>query len=235
MKVTKHGDFLYQLTRWPMLFPVNVFLVREDDGFTLIDAGMGGSAPAIISAADGLGGQITRITLTHCHSDHIGSLDALIAALPQAEVSMSSATERVLRDDRAVKAKKANGAGPSPLNARTLEAGDRVGSLEVVAAPGHSADQVAYFDVRDRSLIAGDAFQTRGGIAVSGTIKFLFPFPGWATSDKPLALESARSLRALEPSQLAVGHGDTLSAPLAAMDGAISESERKLGAEVSHA
>jgi glyoxylase-like metal-dependent hydrolase (beta-lactamase superfamily II) len=41
-----------------------------------------------------------------------------------------------------------------------LSVGDWVGSLEVEAAPGHTPGQVAFFDARDRTLIAGDAFQT---------------------------------------------------------------------------
>ena len=235
MKILTHGDYLVQLTRFPLLFPVNVFLVREDDGLTLIDTAIGGTAPAIISAAQRLGAEIVRITLTHAHSDHIGSLDALINSLPNAELSMGTETERILSEDRAAKAGKSNGKGFGPLEARLLNPGDRVGSLEVAAAPGHAPDQIAYLDVRDRTLIAGDAFQIRGGIAVSGTVKPLFPFPAFSTTDKLLALESARALRALTPSRLAVGHGNTLDDPLAAMDGAIDESDRKLAAKLRHA
>ncbi|MCO5178129.1 MAG: hypothetical protein M9890_14330 [Thermomicrobiales bacterium] len=45
--ITTHSNNLIQLTRWPLLFPVNVYLVREDDGFTLIDTGVwrGGDDP----------------------------------------------------------------------------------------------------------------------------------------------------------------------------------------------
>ncbi len=44
MKVTKQGTNLLALTRLPRLFPVNLYLVREDDGFTLIDTGIPGGA-----------------------------------------------------------------------------------------------------------------------------------------------------------------------------------------------
>jgi glyoxylase-like metal-dependent hydrolase (beta-lactamase superfamily II) len=98
--------------------------------------------------------------------------------------------------------------------------------LEVVPAPGHTPGHVAFLDTRDRSLIAGDAFQTQFGIAVSGTLKLMFPFPALATWHKPTALQTARALRALNPSRLAVGHGPTLDNPLAAMDAAILAAER---------
>jgi glyoxylase-like metal-dependent hydrolase (beta-lactamase superfamily II) len=110
-----------------------------------------------------------------------------------------------------------------------------VGSLEVVASPGHSPDHIAFFDTRDGSLIAGDAFQTRGGVAVSGTVKPLFPFPAMGTWHRPTALESARALRALAPTRLAVGHGTVLDQPLEAMDRAIAEAERGLAAKAAHA
>jgi glyoxylase-like metal-dependent hydrolase (beta-lactamase superfamily II) len=47
-----------------------------------------------------------------------------------------------------------------------------------------------------------------------------------ATWDKAQVLDSARDLRALEPTTLVVGHGPALRAPGAAMDEAISRAER---------
>jgi glyoxylase-like metal-dependent hydrolase (beta-lactamase superfamily II) len=109
---------------------------------------------------------------------------------------------------------------------RLLKPGDRVGSLEVVASPGHTPGHIAFFDVRDRALIAGDAFQTRGGIAVSGDLRLLFPFVAMATWNKPTALTSAAALRALEPSVLATGHGEAIKEPATAMDQAIESARR---------
>jgi hypothetical protein len=85
---------------------------------------------------------------------------------------------------------------------------------------------VAFIDVRDRTLIAGDAFQTRGGIAVSGVLRPLFPFPAMATWNKQAALASATALRALRPTLLAVGHGKALRDPATDMDGAIEAARR---------
>jgi glyoxylase-like metal-dependent hydrolase (beta-lactamase superfamily II) len=242
MRETHLGPNLTQLTRWPLLFPINVYLVREDDGLTLIDAAMPGSAPAILAAARLLGAPIRRVVLTHADSDHIGSLDALCAALPDAEVLMTERTAQLVSgdvsQDRDEAAKGGLGRFRKTAETRptqTLGDGDRVGSLQVVASPGHSPDHIALFDTRDGTLIAGDAFQTRGGMAVSGTIRPTFPFPGIFTWHKPTALESARALRNFDPTLLVVGHGEALRDPLAAMDRAIEVAERKLNRQPQHA
>jgi glyoxylase-like metal-dependent hydrolase (beta-lactamase superfamily II) len=103
-----------------------------------------------------------------------------------------------------------------------LAAGDRVGSLEVVASPGHTPGHVAYIDRRDGSLIAGDVYTSYGRVAVSNHLYPRFPLAAMATWDKVQDLESARALRALDPAVLVVGHGPSQLGPLPAMDAAIA-------------
>ena len=50
-----------------------------------------------------------------------------------------------------------------------------------------------------------------------------------ATWDKAKDLESARTLRELDPSLLAVGHGRAIRQPGQAMDAAIARSARRMG------
>jgi len=225
MKVTTHGNYLIQLTR---LVAFNCFLVREDDGFTLVDTGLSGSAKNILEAARQQGAPIVRIALTHAHVDHVGSLDALRDELPDAEVVITARDARFLAGERSLdpgepQDKLRGGYVTCKTRpTRTLAHGDRVGSLEVIATPGHTPGHAAFLDTRDRTLIAGDAFQTQGGIAVSGIIRPLFPLPALATWHKPTALKSARLLCELEPRRLAVGHGRVLTDPVPAMQRAIA-------------
>ena len=232
MKTTQFGSYLTQMTRFPGFFPINAYLVREDDGFTLIDTGMAGGARDYVKIAAGLGRPIKHITLTHAHGDHAGSLDALHAALPNAEVSLTARQTRLLHGDLSLDPTEPQGkvkgwwVPQQTQPTRIITVGERIGSLQTIAAPGHSPDSIAFLDTRDNSLIAGDAFQTQAGIAVSGIMRIGFPFPAMATWDKPTALQSAKVLRALNPSRLAVGHGAVLENPAKDMDAAIAKAQQ---------
>lgn len=231
MKSSQHGRNLWQLTR---LGAFSCYLVRENDGLTLIDTDLSGSGKAILAAASALNQPITRIVLTHAHGDHAGSLDELAAQLPDIEIAFTQRTADFLAGDMSLHADEAQAKLKGSFVKRTtkptrvLVPGDTIGSLRVVAAPGHAPDLVAYWDERDGTLIAGDAFQTQAGIAVSGVMRWLFPFVAMATWHLPSAAKSARTLADLQPNRLAVGHGPVLEAPLAAMNGAIAEAEKKL-------
>ena len=206
---------------------VNAYLVEEDDGLTLIDTLIPRSANKVLLTAKGLGAPIVRIALTHAHEDHIGSLDALAAALPDAEMLVSARDARFLRGEKDLlpgEPGKLRGGYREVKTrpSREIAPGERVGSLEVVASPGHTPGHVAFLDTRDRTLYCGDAYSTLGGVATTARPNPKFPLPGLATWHRPTALESARALRALEPARLASGHGKVVESPLAAMDAAIA-------------
>ena len=237
MKVTHHSQNLIQLTR---LGAFSCYFVREEDGLTLVDTNLSGSAKAILEAARREQLPITRLVLTHAHGDHAGSLDKISELLPGLEIAFTARTARFLEGDLSLAADEpqAKLRGDFVLRktkpTRLLTPGDRMGSLEVIAAPGHTPDHIAFLDTRDGTLIAGDAFQSQAGLAVSGTMRWLFPFPAWATWHPLTALETARQLRRLNPSRLAVGHGKVIEDPAQSMDRAIAEAEQRLSNHQQH-
>src|SRR3954467_10811401 len=197
MKTRTITPNITQLTRFNF---VNAFLVREDDGFTLVDTAMR-AADALSEAADRAGGSIRRIALTHGHGDHVGSLDDLKERLGvEVEVLMPELDARIHAGESVVEGKPP-GSWPTLQTKpdRLLHAGDRVGSLEVVASPGHTPGHASFVDTRDRTLLAGDVYTTYGSAAVTNHFYWRFPFAAMATWEKAKDLESARALRALEP------------------------------------
>ena len=208
---------------------VNCYLVPEDDGLTLVDTMLPRSGKQILAAATRAGAPIARIVLTHAHGDHIGSLDQLHAALPDAEVIISARDARLLTGDKSLdpgepgkNVGRGSFPGASTTPTRTVNPGDRIGSLEVIASPGHTPGHISLLDTRDKTLICGDAYSTLGGVATSAKGNWRFPLPAFAAWDKGTALESAKALRALDPARLAPGHGKIVDSPGGAMDRAIA-------------
>jgi glyoxylase-like metal-dependent hydrolase (beta-lactamase superfamily II) len=221
MKARSISPNLIQVTR---VHFVNAFLVREADGFTLVDTTMGNAAGGLLDAASRAGGEVRRIALTHGHGDHVGALDALKAQMGDSvEVLMPELDARIHAGEHVVEG-KLPGSWPKLTTKPDvlLRGGERVGSLEVIPAPGHSPAHVAYLDRRDRTLIAGDVYTTYGNAAVTNHFYLRFPFAAMATWDKSRDLESARALRDLDPAILAVGHGPAVVDPGPAMDRAIA-------------
>jgi glyoxylase-like metal-dependent hydrolase (beta-lactamase superfamily II) len=222
------GSVMPDITRVSRFGFVNCYLVEEEDGLTLVDAMIPGSAKAIQAAAAKRGAPIVRIALTHAHTDHIGSLDALHTLLPEAEILISSRDARLLAKDLTLDPDEPQtklrgglpGAAAKPT--RTFEDGGQVGSLQVIATPGHTPGHVSFLDHRSNTLICGDAFATLGGVATTAKSNWKFPLPAAATWHKPTELESARKLLALNPERLAPGHGKIVDAPATSMAAAIA-------------
>ena len=226
MPATAVTDNLIKITR---LHFVNAYLVREQDGFTLVDTTMGGGgADDLLTAAEQADAPIRRIALTHGHSDHVGCLDALKERLGDSvEVLMPELDSRIQAGEHVFDGKR-KGSWPKRLTTVPdvlIRGGERIGSLEVIPSPGHTPGHVAFLDARDRSLIAGDVFTSYGRTSVTNHFYWRFPLATPGTQDRAMDLESARKLRELDPAILLVGHGPETRQPRAAMDSAIARSQ----------
>ncbi|MRX72367.1 MBL fold metallo-hydrolase [Bacillus lacus] len=237
MKIVKNR-YLYQVSFLSSLFPVNCYLVEEEEGLTLVDAALPYSAKGILRAAEGIGKPITGIVLTHAHEDHTGALDHLKRALPAVPVYISARDSKLLDGDVSLlpdePQQPIKGGVPKKLKTRPdvlLHDGDYISSLQAVSAPGHTPGMMAYLDSRTGALLAGDVYHTRGGTTVAGDIRLTFPFPSLATWSRDLNLQSAKKLLELQPTLLATGHGVMLKQPQEEMKAAISRAQKKFSKE----
>lgn len=148
---------------------------------------------ALLSALDGMGGQVQRIVLTHHHQDHVSGALALQAAL-------GARGHRVPIAAHPVTGEWLEGV---PVQ-EWLEDGDELavegeGSWKVSFTPGHAPGHIALWAPSRDWAVAGDL------VAGIGTI-LIDPHDG----DLGLYLDSLRRLRALGPERLIPSHGPVL-------------------------
>jgi glyoxylase-like metal-dependent hydrolase (beta-lactamase superfamily II) len=155
----------------------NAFLIEDDDGLTLVDAGFPGKEAAVFGAIRELGrspGQLKHLIFTHGHPDHIGSAAAIVRETG-ARTYMHPLDIAIAESGGPFRPMK-----PAPGLLGTvlcrlffhpdellepvaidhaLTAGERLaiaGGIEVIHTPGHCAGQVALLWHRGRMLFAGD-------------------------------------------------------------------------------
>jgi glyoxylase-like metal-dependent hydrolase (beta-lactamase superfamily II) len=240
MILSKKADY-YQVTQgvWGMktLF-VNIYMIANRkgvaDGWVLVDAGLRGYAPKIISMAESLFGEGTKpeaIYLTHGHFDHTGSLPELLKHWEDVPVYAHPLELPYLtgRSSYPPTDPTVGGGLMSWLSwaypVKPIDLGDRVQALDIsgdipelpewktIHTPGHTAGHVSLFFKLNATLIAGDAFVTTktesAFYALSFAQKLSGP-PKYFTTDWAMAAESVRKLNALEPRTAATGHGYTM-------------------------
>ena len=219
---------------------VNLFFVGEagagEQGWTLVDAGLYGSAERVVRAAEdrfGPGARPAAIVLTHGHFDHVGALETLAerwdVPVYAHELELPYLTGRAAYPppDPTV------GGGAMAFMSRTfprgpIDLGSRVRTLPADGAvpgmpglrwlhtPGHSPGHVSLVRDTDRTVIAGDAVITT---KQESTLSVLLQRPevrrppAYATTDWQLARISVESIAALQPELLATGHGVPMRGP----------------------
>ncbi len=187
---------------------VNAYVVHEDDGLTLVDAMLPRSGKAILAAATPKARRSSGLRSPTPHTDHIGALDDPAADLPDAEVIISARDARFLAKDMTLDPDEPQVQGARRLSrrgrrpARPSSAGARIGSLEVIASPGHTRGHVSIFDPRDGTLVAAATLRDGGRRRDDRADQLEIPAAGMGTWPRPTELGSARRLRQLNPARL---------------------------------
>jgi glyoxylase-like metal-dependent hydrolase (beta-lactamase superfamily II) len=191
---------------------VNVYIIDDAAGVTVIDAGLPGTAKRIIGLLRDIGRaprDVTHILVTHADVDHVGDLRRLADATgarvyagtealpflrsrrspPHVAFPISIPVALVnLFFRRAVIAMDALGDGET-INA--------AGNIRAISTPGHTQDHVAYYWEREKTLFAGDALENKDGLG-------LFPRNAW---NRALVAKSAIRVLSLNPAIICPGHG----------------------------
>ena len=186
----------------------NAYLVSVEDGLLLVDTGIPGNAKRILAFIERLGrrpDELRTIVLTHWHIDHAGSV-AELKRLTGAQVAIHELDAPVLAGrERPAKGRRAMAVITRLFRLRRVTAdlllrdGDRIGGLEVVHVPGHTAGSIVLR--RDDGVVfSGDALlgDRHGGIRP--------PDPGLSLGPAQ-ARASAEKIRALGFRLLLPGHG----------------------------
>ena len=195
---------------------MNVYLLEDDGGVTIFDAGIRVMGPALNSVGAKLGG-IKRVVLGHGHIDHRGAAPAIDAPVychplevPVAEGDggrASFSVELLRPHARALMSRLLEWWDGGPVTiAGTVEEGEDVAGFRVVHIPGHSPGQIALYRESDRLALTTDCFYT---LNVETSRKGPPRVPHRAfTPDREAAKASVLKIAALEPSAAWPGHAD---------------------------
>ncbi len=232
---SKKFNNVTQLSFLPHVFPINIYVVEEDDFLIVIDMGIKYFIKDIQKICKNKNKPVKFLLLTHAHSDHVMGIQAFKKQFPAAKVMISKKEHDLILNDFNFDVQDKDYLLKGDYSKcdfsvdGTLENSDNVGTLKVIATPGHSVGSISFWNEKYQYIIVGDAFQTKGRVAVSGDKVKTFPFPAMATGNIDDAIISAKKIVLLNPSTLAVGHGNILINPLEKLNLAISrfEDERK--------
>jgi glyoxylase-like metal-dependent hydrolase (beta-lactamase superfamily II) len=193
---------------------INVLLLENDDGWTLVDTGAEGEAARIRDALTALGSgpeDLKRIFLTHNDGDHIGGLEGLTKWAPHAELGATEYESMVI-SGRLPPAPPRNpifrlmadmADTPNYPVGKILREGDVVSGFRIIATPGHSLGHVSLLRDDDGLLFTADAFGCLPRKVRVGVRKGL-------CTDPPMARRSAQKLLGERFATAIMAHGPVL-------------------------
>ncbi|HEY4915712.1 MAG TPA: MBL fold metallo-hydrolase [Solirubrobacteraceae bacterium] len=199
----------------------NVYLLEDDGGVTLFDAGARTMTRAVASAGAKLGG-IRRVVLGHGHTDHRGVAPALgvpvLCHPDEVQDAEGSGGFRYwpeglaglptpLRQFHRLLHRYAWDAGPVKIS-ETVREGDEIAGFSVIDLPGHAPGQIGLWRESDRLALSSDCFYTLdmwGRDCPPRLPERIYNF------DTEQTRASIRKLAALEPAAAWPGHAKAVT------------------------
>jgi glyoxylase-like metal-dependent hydrolase (beta-lactamase superfamily II) len=160
---------VYRVDAFVLSNSINVLLLENDDGWTLVDTGMANSVGRIRDAITALGSgpeDLKRIFFTHQHDDHTGGAQGLLEWAPHAEVGASPHEAEVISGRRpkdgfsnpVLQFLTRNVELPTVPVGKVLREGDLVSGFRIIPTPGHSLGHVSLLRDAEGLLFTADAF-----------------------------------------------------------------------------
>lgn len=214
MKITQISDHIWSLKVW-IIIPIHVWVVVDEEGVTLVDAGLPFMAKGILTFIKNLqAGPLTRIVLTHGHGDHVGAIERILenTEVPifahSIEIPYIEGELPYPRRKKAVASIVKDRTQALPINGQgELQT---IGGLSPYLAPGHSPGHVVYYHSQDQVLLVGDLFTAKKGQLRKPMAMF--------TGDMDQAIRSSSIVRQLQPIRLEVCHGTSVLHPADQLD-----------------
>jgi steroid delta-isomerase-like uncharacterized protein len=197
---------------------MNVYLLEDEGGVTVFDAGIESMVPALAAAAAQLGG-IRRVVLGHEHADHRGAAPGLGAPVHCHADGRADAEgdggyhyfdfSKLDLPARWLMPRLLHHWDGGPVTvAGTVAEGDEIAGFRVIHLPGHAPGLIGLWRESDRLALVSDCFYTldpqtgRKGHPRVPHAAF--------NQDTEQARDSIRKLAALEPAVAWAGHADPL-------------------------
>jgi hydroxyacylglutathione hydrolase len=204
---------------------MNVYLIEDEGGVTMFDAGISDMTTALGAITARLGG-LKRVVLGHGDADHRGAAPGLNAPVfchpAEREATEAQTSFRPYWDfsklvgyARPVYPKLLPmwDGGAVPIEG-TLDEGDEVAGFRVVNLPGHAPGLIGLFRESDRLALVSDCFYT---LDPQTLLRNAAHVPHAAFNhDTEQARASIRKLAALDPLVVWPGHANPVSGDVAA-------------------